>query len=93
MQKNKTGTPPSPSCIRVAAISRRSRARRYSVAAIAAQICKADHVARGAVVIDVGIQSRGRGTSERGYRLVGDVAFAKFQESRESRRVPGGVDR
>ena len=36
---------------------------------------KAEHVRDGAVVIDVGINRVDDATSERGYRLVGDVAF------------------
>src|SRR6266446_2195832 len=36
---------------------------------------RAEHVREGAVVIDVGINRVDDATSERGYRLVGDVAF------------------
>src|SRR5882672_10702736 len=39
------------------------------------EFVRAEHVRDGAVVIDVGINRLGDPTSERGYRLVGDVAF------------------
>jgi len=40
-----------------------------------AHFVKAGHVREGAVVIDVGINRIDDKTNERGYRLVGDVAF------------------
>src|ERR1700720_731039 len=40
-----------------------------------AHFVKVDHVRDGAVVIDVGINRMDDKTNERGYRLVGDVAF------------------
>src|SRR5207253_8709348 len=40
-----------------------------------AHFVKAGHVREGAVVIDVGINRVEDKTNERGYRLVGDVAF------------------
>ena len=41
---------------------------------------KAEHVREGAVVIDVGINRLEDAASERGYRLVGDVAFDEVAE-------------
>jgi methylenetetrahydrofolate dehydrogenase (NADP+)/methenyltetrahydrofolate cyclohydrolase len=63
------------------------------VAAIGrAEFLKADHVRQGAVVIDVGINRVEDPASERGYRLVGDVAFAEVaQKTRAITPVPGGV--
>lgn len=53
---------------------------------------KADHVREGAVVIDVGINRVEDGASERGYRLVGDVAFDEVSEKTMAiTPVPGGV--
>jgi methylenetetrahydrofolate dehydrogenase (NADP+)/methenyltetrahydrofolate cyclohydrolase len=53
---------------------------------------KADHVRDGAVVIDVGINRVEDATSERGYRLVGDVDFAEVsQKAGAITPVPGGV--
>ena len=53
---------------------------------------KADHVREGAVVIDVGINRVEDGASERGYRLVGDVAFDEVSEKTTAiTPVPGGV--
>src|SRR6266403_185311 len=52
----------------------------------------AEHVRDGAVVIDVGINRMDDATSERGYRLVGDVAFAEVSEKASAiTPVPGGV--
>jgi methylenetetrahydrofolate dehydrogenase (NADP+)/methenyltetrahydrofolate cyclohydrolase len=52
----------------------------------------AEHVRDGAVVIDVGINRLDDPTMERGYRLVGDVAFAEVSEKASAiTPVPGGV--
>jgi len=57
-----------------------------------AQFVKADHVRNGALVIDVGINRVEDKTSERGYRLVGDVAFDEVApKARAITPVPGGV--
>jgi methylenetetrahydrofolate dehydrogenase (NADP+)/methenyltetrahydrofolate cyclohydrolase len=57
-----------------------------------AQFVKAEHVREGAVVIDVGINRIDDATSERGYRLVGDVAFEEVAEKAAAiTPVPGGV--
>ena len=57
-----------------------------------AEFVKADHVREGAVVIDVGINRVERATSERGYRLVGDVAFDEVSKRASAiTPVPGGV--
>jgi len=63
------------------------------VAAIGrAEFLKADHVRDGAVVIDVGINRVEEATSERGYRLVGDVAFDEVSKRASAiTPVPGGV--
>jgi methylenetetrahydrofolate dehydrogenase (NADP+)/methenyltetrahydrofolate cyclohydrolase len=63
------------------------------VAAIGrAEFVKADHVRDGAVVIDVGINRVEDATSERGYRLVGDVAFDEVSKRASAiTPVPGGV--
>src|SRR6266581_2750431 len=53
---------------------------------------KAEHVRDGAVVIDVGINRVDDAASERGYRLVGDVAFDEVsQKAAAITPVPGGV--
>ncbi|HWM25512.1 MAG TPA: tetrahydrofolate dehydrogenase/cyclohydrolase catalytic domain-containing protein [Chthoniobacterales bacterium] len=53
---------------------------------------RAEHVRDGAVVIDVGINRVDDATAERGYRLVGDVAFAEVSEKASAiTPVPGGV--
>ena len=63
------------------------------VAAIGrAEFVKADHVREGAAVIDVGINRVEQATSERGYRLVGDVAFDEVSKRASAiTPVPGGV--
>jgi methylenetetrahydrofolate dehydrogenase (NADP+) / methenyltetrahydrofolate cyclohydrolase len=63
------------------------------VAAIGrAGFVKADHVREGAVVIDVGINRVDDAATERGYRLVGDVAFDEVsKKARAITPVPGGV--
>src|SRR6266487_3349622 len=53
---------------------------------------KAEHVRDGAVVIDVGINRVEDAASERGYRLVGDVAFDEVSKKASViTPVPGGV--
>jgi methylenetetrahydrofolate dehydrogenase (NADP+) / methenyltetrahydrofolate cyclohydrolase len=53
---------------------------------------KADHVREGAVVIDVGINRVEDAANERGYRLVGDVAFEEVSKKASAiTPVPGGV--
>ena len=57
-----------------------------------AHFVKADHVREGAVVIDVGINRMEDKATERGYRLVGDVAFDEVApKCRAITPVPGGV--
>jgi methylenetetrahydrofolate dehydrogenase (NADP+)/methenyltetrahydrofolate cyclohydrolase len=57
-----------------------------------AHFVKADHVREGAVVIDVGINRVDDKTNERGYRLVGDVAFDEVApKAKAITPVPGGV--
>jgi methylenetetrahydrofolate dehydrogenase (NADP+) / methenyltetrahydrofolate cyclohydrolase len=63
------------------------------VAAIGrAEFVKAEHVREGVVVIDVGINRVEDTATERGYRLVGDVAFDSVsKKARSITPVPGGV--
>ena len=57
-----------------------------------AEFLKADHVRDGAVIIDVGINRVDDPATERGYRLVGDVAFAEVAKKAAAiTPVPGGV--
>ena len=56
------------------------------------EFVRAEHVREGAVVIDVGINRVDDPTMERGYRLVGDVAFGEVSEKASAiTPVPGGV--
>ena len=56
------------------------------------EFVRAEHVREGAVVIDVGINRVDDATSERGYRLVGDVAFEEVSQKVSAiTPVPGGV--
>ena len=56
------------------------------------EFVRAEHVRDGAVVIDVGINRVDDAMSERGYRLVGDVAFDEVSEKSSAiTPVPGGV--
>lgn len=56
------------------------------------QFLKAEHVRGGAVVIDVGINRVDDPNVQRGYRLVGDVAFDEVSEKAAAiTPVPGGV--
>jgi methylenetetrahydrofolate dehydrogenase (NADP+)/methenyltetrahydrofolate cyclohydrolase len=63
------------------------------VAAIGqAEFVRAEHVRDGAVVIDVGINRVDDAAAPRGYRLVGDVAFAEVAPKTAAiTPVPGGV--
>ena len=57
-----------------------------------AQFVRREHVRDGAVVIDVGINRVDDPTNERGYRLVGDVAFDEVSPKTSAiTPVPGGV--
>jgi methylenetetrahydrofolate dehydrogenase (NADP+)/methenyltetrahydrofolate cyclohydrolase len=57
-----------------------------------AKFVKADHVRDGAVIVDVGINRVEDGTTERGYRLVGDVDFESVvPKAAAITPVPGGV--
>jgi methylenetetrahydrofolate dehydrogenase (NADP+) / methenyltetrahydrofolate cyclohydrolase len=56
------------------------------------EFVRAEHVREGAVVIDVGINRVDDPTMERGYQLVGDVAFAEVSDKASAiTPVPGGV--
>jgi methylenetetrahydrofolate dehydrogenase (NADP+)/methenyltetrahydrofolate cyclohydrolase len=56
------------------------------------EFVRAEHIREGAVVIDVGINRLDDATMQRGYRLVGDVAFAEVSEKASAiTPVPGGV--
>src|ERR1700719_1372330 len=56
------------------------------------EFVRAEHVRDGAVVIDVGINRVDDPTMERGYRLIGDVAFAEVSDKASAiTPVPGGV--
>ncbi len=56
------------------------------------EFVRAEHVRDGGVVIDVGINRIDDATSERGYRLVGDVAFDEVSSKASAiTPVPGGV--
>jgi methylenetetrahydrofolate dehydrogenase (NADP+)/methenyltetrahydrofolate cyclohydrolase len=56
------------------------------------EFVRAEHVRDGAVVIDVGINRVDDATKERGYRLVGDVAFEEVSGKASAiTPVPGGV--
>ena len=70
-----------------------TRSAKIVVAAIGrAEFLKADHVRDGAVIIDVGINRVDDPATERGYRLVGDVAFAEVvKKAAAITPVPGGV--
>jgi methylenetetrahydrofolate dehydrogenase (NADP+) / methenyltetrahydrofolate cyclohydrolase len=94
MQKNKNGN------ATVSVVHSRSRdlaaitrSADVVIAAIGrAEFVTADHVREGAVVIDVGINRVEDAPSERGYRLVGDVAFdAVSKKASAITPVPGGV--
>jgi len=57
-----------------------------------ANFVKSEHVRNGAVIVDVGINRVEDATNERGYRLVGDVAFDDVAKKAAAiTPVPGGV--
>jgi methylenetetrahydrofolate dehydrogenase (NADP+)/methenyltetrahydrofolate cyclohydrolase len=57
-----------------------------------ANFVKAEHVREGVVVVDVGINRVEDAATERGYRLVGDVAFDDVAKKASAiTPVPGGV--
>src|SRR5438876_2143426 len=57
-----------------------------------AEFVKAKHVRDGAVIVDVGINRVEDATSERGYRLIGDVDFDEVAKNAAAiTPVPGGV--
>ena len=57
-----------------------------------ANFVKAEHVRDGVVVVDVGINRVEDAATERGYRLVGDVAFDEVEKKTSAiTPVPGGV--
>jgi 5,10-methylene-tetrahydrofolate dehydrogenase/methenyl tetrahydrofolate cyclohydrolase len=57
-----------------------------------AEMVRGDWIKPGAVVIDVGINAVDDPSAKRGYRLVGDVAFAEAAEvASQITPVPGGV--
>jgi len=57
-----------------------------------ANFVKAEQVRDGVVVVDVGINRVGDAATERGYRLVGDVAFDEVEKKASAiTPVPGGV--
>jgi methylenetetrahydrofolate dehydrogenase (NADP+) / methenyltetrahydrofolate cyclohydrolase len=94
MQKNKNGN------ATVTVVHSRSRnlekltrSADIVVAAIGrAEFVKAAHVREGAVVVDVGINRMEDAANERGYRLVGDVAFDEVSKKASAiTPVPGGV--
>src|SRR5207253_5303755 len=75
-----------------------TRAADILIAAIGrAEFVKAKHVRDGAVIVDVGINRVEDTTSERGYRLIGDVDFdevakkARSEERRVGKGCRGGV--
>ena len=74
-------------------LARIARSADIIVAAIGrAGFVKADHVREGAAVIDVGINRLEDAATERGYRLVGDVAFDEVSKKASAiTPVPGGV--
>ena len=94
MQKNKSGN------ATVTIVHSRSRdlaqitrSADIVIAAIGrAEFLTADHVREGVVVIDVGINRVEDATRDRGYRLVGDVAFDEVSKKAVAiTPVPGGV--
>jgi len=94
MQKNKNGNATVTVVhSRSADLAELTRSADILVAALGrAEFVKADHVREGAVVIDVGINRVEDPTRERGYRLVGDVAFEEVSKKASAiTPVPGGV--
>ena len=70
-----------------------TRAADILIAAIGrAEFVKAKHVRDGVVIVDVGINRVEDATSERGYRLIGDVDFDEVAKKAAAiTPVPGGV--
>src|SRR6266568_2968518 len=94
MQKNKNGNATVTMVhSRSRDLAQVTRSADIVVAAIGrAEFLKSDHVREGAVVIDVGINRVEDPASERGYRLVGDVAFDDVSKKASAiTPVPGGV--
>jgi methylenetetrahydrofolate dehydrogenase (NADP+)/methenyltetrahydrofolate cyclohydrolase len=94
MQKNKTGNATVTVVhSRTRNLAEITRSADIVIAAIGrAEFVKADHVREGAVVIDVGINRVEDAGCERGYRLVGDVAFDEVSKKASAiTPVPGGV--
>src|SRR5919201_96640 len=94
MQKNKNGNATSTVVhSRSRNLAEITRSADIVIAAIGrAEFVKADHVREDAVVIDVGINRVEDAGCERGYRLVGDVAFDEVSKKASAiTPVPGGV--
>src|SRR5881394_2501267 len=94
MQKNKNGNATGTMVhSRSRDLAQVTRSADIVVAAIGrAEFLKANHVREGVIVIDVGINRVEDQASERGYRLVGDVAFDEVAERASAiTPVPGGV--
>ena len=94
MQKNKGGDATvTVAHSRSRNLSEITRSADILIAAIGrAEFVKADHVREGTVIVDVGINRVEDATSERGYRLVGDVAFNEVaRKAAAITPVPGGV--
>jgi len=94
MQKNKGGNATvTVAHSRSRDLERITRSADILIAAIGQpNFVKAEHLRDGAVVIDVGINRVEDAASERGYRLVGDVAFDEVSKKAAAiTPVPGGV--
>jgi len=94
MQKNKGGNATvTVAHSRSRDLERITRSADILIAAIGRpNFVKAEHLRDGAVVIDVGINRVEDAASERGYRLVGDVAFDEVSKKAAAiTPVPGGV--
>ncbi len=94
MQKNKNGNATVTVVhSRSRNLAQTTRSADIVIAAIGrAEFLRADHIREGAVVIDVGINRIEDAASQRGYRLVGDVAFDEVsKKARAITPVPGGV--
>src|SRR5712675_2591660 len=94
MQKNKNGNATVTVVhSRSSNLAQLTRSADILIAAMGqANFVKAEHVREGAVVIDVGINRIEDAASQRGYRLVGDVAFDEVSKKATAiTHVPGGV--
>ena len=94
MQKNKNGNATVTVVhSRSRNLAQTTRSADIVIAAIGrAEFLRADHIREGAVVIDVGINRIEDAASQRGYRLVGDVAFDEVSKKASAiTPVPGGV--